>query len=185
MVMLIAWFLVVLSIFIGSFLEDYALRISVQISLVALGFYQLNSVIVKLRPNTSGTVIIPGEARPVPSKSAWPGLSAERARLTIVEKELEEKKALAQRTQTLLGRSEVELTRMQDSMRYLLHSLIEVTPAQADNFMKEVKSGSLPNQSVKAHINKCKGIVAEKRARRTAKNQRFIPGGRVIDLPSE
>lgn len=79
------------------------------------------------------------------------------------------------------GILDAQLTRMQDSMRFILTSLQGITEGQANDFIDKVKKGKISNREVRAFIDKCLGVRAERRNKRS-KTGNLKPGDRVIDL---
>ncbi len=149
-----------------TLIEEGAIRWPVVFILITLFLISLPPLRYKKEQTH---VIIPGEPVPVPRMDA----------LVVLETALKESRNGHDRTRSLLSKTDTELTRMQDTMKYLLQTLNGLTVGQGDAFIKDVKNGTLKNQGVRARIDKCLGIV---HARRAKKARQPSPGSRLIDL---
>lgn len=79
------------------------------------------------------------------------------------------------------GILDAQLTRMQDTMRYLMTTLQGLTEGQANEFIGKVKKGNIDNRGVRPYIDKCLGVSRDRRNKKN-KTGNLKPGDRVIDL---
>lgn len=160
-------------------IETTSIKWSIQLVLISLVVVSLPIKLFQRTKKEQTHVVIPGEPVPVPRRDSL--RSADHARVVTLEAALKESRDGHDRTRSLLSKTDTELTRMQDTMKYLLQTLNGLTVGQGDAFIKDVKNGTLKNQGVRARIDKYLGIVHARRAKKNNKHQ-TQPGSRLIDL---